>query len=89
MKLDYETFDLLKRCQINIWRLSTKIERIAHLAKINDKVRDNLMREIDVLIKNVSLDDECKLFEESDTFKRHQQLIAELNNIETSPKTGE
>lgn len=88
MKFDFETLGLLERSKSEIQNMVVRIGQVTEFLKYFEK-SNLLLRELEVLLNNISDDDRHELFIQSETRKRSHHLITESNNAETPSKTGE
>ena len=88
MKFDFETLELLERSKSELQYMVVRIAQVTEFLKCFEK-SNLLLRDLEVLLNNISDDDRHELFIQSETRKRIHQLIAESNNAETPSKTGE
>lgn len=88
MKFDFETLELLERSKSEIQHMVVAMAQVTEF--LNSFAKSNLLlRDLDVLLNNISEDDRHELFIQSETRKRIHQFITESNNAETPSKTGE
>lgn len=88
MKFDFETLGLLERSRSEIQYMVVRIAQVTEFLKCFEK-SNLLLRDLEVLLNNISEDDRHELFMQSGTCERIRHLTIESNNAETPSKIGE